>query len=104
MPLSREEITALARFTAQEVLNGLDRYAISYQEPQTVQQGLHESMGEELTASSWYRRRAINARLRQGDEETARLYEHVAEEEDQHYQEFNARLNQLTKSCEILSH
>ena len=48
------------------------------------------SMQEEQTAGSHYRWRARSA-----DPKTAKLYEHIAHEEDIHYDEFKARRNEL---------
>ncbi|MBU1374295.1 MAG: hypothetical protein KJ820_16325 [Bacteroidetes bacterium] len=53
---------------------------------------IRQSMGEELVASSVYHTRALTAR-EAGDEKTAKLYEHIAEEEDGHWVEFGKRLD-----------
>ncbi len=96
MDLSREEINRIAMATAQEVVNKLHRYAITYHSPATVEEGLSESMGEELTAGDWYRRRAAEAREKFGDEATARLYEDIARDElDDHYLRFGKRLEEI---------
>jgi len=94
MGLSREEVEAIAQATAQRVVESLYRYAMSYQIPITIVGGLRDSMVEESTAANWYRRRAVDAKA-QGDTATADLYEHIAKEEDQHYQEFQQRHNEL---------
>lgn len=94
MGLSREEVEEIARATAQKVLEDLHRYTMSYQLPITIVGGLGDSMVEESTAANWYRRRAVDAKA-QGDILTADIYEHIAKEEDQHYQEFKERLNGL---------
>jgi rubrerythrin len=95
MAISRDDIQDIARATAQEVVNKLHRYHVVYQDPETVQQGLTDSIGEELTASFWYRERAKHAR-RLGDESTALLYEHISGQEDDHHREFNRRLAQIS--------
>lgn len=94
MELSREQIDEIARESAQKVLEGIHRYAIDYREPQTIVEGLQDSMVEEKTAADWYRRRGMDARLK-GDIKTAELYEHVAQEEDEHYREFQERVAEL---------
>jgi hypothetical protein len=94
MGLSREEVEKIGQETAQRVLEALHRYTITYEEPRSIEQGIRESMVEESTAANWYRRRAISAR-RKDEVLTADLYEHIAKEEDQHYQEFQQRLNAL---------
>lgn len=90
MELSREEIEKIAQASAQKVLEGLHRYSVRYKEPQSIGEGLQDSMVEERTAADWYRRRGMDARLK-GDEVTADMYEHVAREEGQHYQKFKER-------------
>jgi rubrerythrin len=92
MELSREDIELIGQTTAQKVLDELHRYAREYVEPLTIVDGLMNSMTEESTAAAWYRSRAANARGKH-DEATARLYEHIAEEENQHHQEFKERLS-----------
>jgi len=94
MGLSREEITEISQACAQKVLEGLHRYTVHYKEPQTIKEGLRDSMIEESTAADWYRRRGMDARLK-GDKETADLYEHVAREEDDHHREFKERVDAL---------
>jgi hypothetical protein len=71
--------------------------AQQYNPPKSVSEGLRSSMQEELTAADWYRRRAGYAKTRGGDQVTARLWGHVAEEEDIHYSEFKDRLIALEK-------
>jgi len=93
--LSEREIAQIAQASAQELINNLHRYALTYQDPKTVSQGLSHSMGEELTAANWYRQRARHARMK-GDDTTARLYEHIAGEEDEHYRQFNERLDEIS--------
>lgn len=89
------EVHKIAQLVAQETLQRVDRYMVEYQAPETIEIGLAQSMGEELTATSWYRRRAINARLK-GDEKTARLYEDIAnDEEGDHYVRFGNRLKEI---------
>jgi rubrerythrin len=95
MALSKEDIQKIAETSAQQVLESLHRYTVAYQEPRDVEDGLLNSMVEERTASYWYHQRAEHAR-RQGDKDTAELYEHVAKEEDEHYEEFRKRTKELT--------
>ena len=95
MPLSREEVEQIAKSSAQTVLEGLHRYAVAYKEPETIEQGLQDSMIEERTAADWYRKRADNASIAPIDSKTFNLYRHIAEEEDRHYDELNARLQQI---------
>lgn len=95
MVLSREEIALIAKETAQEVVKTVREDRLTYHEPETVQQGLQEGLGEELVASMWYQLRAGHARCH-GDEETAKLYEHIAAEENHHYEEFNKRLIKIS--------
>jgi len=94
MAISREEIGRIAEASANELINNLHRYALTYRNPTTIPQGLNQSMGEELTAANWYRQRARHA-LSLGDKKTADLYEHIAREEDEHYISFNQRLDQI---------
>jgi rubrerythrin len=96
MVMTRDEVKGIARETAQEVINFLHRYQIAYQEPKTVLEGVQSSMGEELTAADWYRRRAINARLKHNDEETAKVYEDIAADEDDHYASFSKRADAIS--------
>jgi rubrerythrin len=94
MALSEGEIREIAQMCAQKVLEELHRYTVHYREPESIDQGLRDSMVEEKTAAEWYRKRGMDARM-QGDEITANLYEHVAGEEDEHYQEFNERVDEI---------
>jgi len=91
MPLSREEIEDIARATAQTVLEGLHRYALEYEDPETVEQGLQDSMIEERTAADWYRKRSEHAKGA-GAGPVSALYRHIAQEEDNHYEELRSRL------------
>ena len=86
MTLSKEEIAQIAKETARAVIEG----RVTYHEPETVPQGIQDSLGEEVLAHMWYQLRAKHARG-QGDEGTARLYEHIANEELSHYQELSRR-------------
>lgn len=94
MGLSRADIDQIAQATAQAVLEGLHYYSLKYRDPMTIVEGLNDSMIEESTAAAWYRKRAEDAR-RKNDPTTAEIYEHVAEEEDHHYQEFKERLQAI---------
>jgi hypothetical protein len=94
MGLSREDVEVIARATAIEVLEQLHRYSQKYEDPITIVGGLQDSMIEESTAAAWYRKRATDAR-KQNDITTAELYEHIAQEEDQHHQEFEERVSVL---------
>lgn len=96
MELSREEVSEIAQACAQKVLEELHRYTVHYKEPQSIEEGLRDSMVEERTAADWYRRRGMDARLKD-DTETADLYEHVAKEEDKHYLEFKERTDMLAQ-------
>ena len=58
---------------------------------------LKQSMEEEADAVKAYKKRAWLARSR-GDEVSARLWEHIAEEENGHYNEFKDRLAVLGQS------
>lgn len=60
----------------------------------TVEIHLQQSMAEESLAAANYRGRADYARAH-GDEVSAKLWIHVAEEEDGHYDEFKDRLAAL---------
>jgi rubrerythrin len=100
MGLSREEVVAIAQETAQKVLEGMHRYAVNYKPPETIEEGLSDSMIEERTAADWYRRRGMDARLK-GDTVTADLYEHIAKEEEQHYQEFQERVDALVPAMPV---
>jgi len=99
MPLSREEIVDIAKSTAQAVLEGLHRYTVAYKEPETIEQGLQDSMIEERTAADWYHKRAEHTTTHSypRDQRTSALYEHIATEEDRHYDELNTRLQELRK-------
>lgn len=103
MPLSREEVEQIAKSSAQAVLEGLHRYAVEYKEPDTVEQGLQDSMIEERTAADWYRKRAKNAADYHVDGETMALYQDIAVDEDEHYSRLNDRLQKLTKELETVS-
>ena len=63
----------------------------------TSEANLQQSMDEESLAATYYRNRAKYSRS-QGDEITAKLFEHIAEEEDGHYNEFKDRLNVILSS------
>ncbi len=92
MVLSEREIAEIGERQAQKLIANLGHYSLIYHEPDNIPQGLRESMSEELTASNWYRQRARHAK-KYGDDKTAKLYEHIAREEDVHYQEFMERLD-----------
>jgi rubrerythrin len=94
MVLSREEIDQIAQKVAEEVTITIRRYAQSYEAPKSIQEGLAQSMGEELTASMWYQLRARDAKDK-GDSKTAELYYHIAEEENLHYIELNRRREEI---------
>lgn len=96
MGLSREEIADIAKSSAQAVLEGLHRYTVDYKEPETIEQGLQDSMVEERTAANWYRKRADHTATHV-DSTTYLLYQQIADEEDHHYDELNARLQELHK-------
>jgi rubrerythrin len=100
MPLSKEEIKQIAEASAQAVLESLHRYTVVYKEPETIEQGLQESMIEERTAADWYRKRAKNAADYHVDGETMALYQDIAVDEDEHYTKLNARLQELGKEVE----
>lgn len=95
MALSEREIAEIAEASANELINNLHRYSLTYQDPKTVAKGLEQSMGEELTAANWYRQRAKQALSKQ-DKTTADLYEEIAKDEDEHYALFNNRLSALS--------
>ena len=69
-------------------------YIIPFRIKQTVTQStktnLVKSINEEAQAATAYRTRKITA-----DPTTAKLYEHIAGEEDGHREEFNKRLTEL---------
>jgi rubrerythrin len=103
MELSHEDIERIAKKVAEEVAITVGRDSRSYEAPKSVEEGLAQSMGEELTASMFYQLRARDAR-ENGDITTAELYRHIAEEENQHFEEFNRRRNQLLdQSGKVLS-
>lgn len=95
MPLSEDEIKEIAKASAQTVLEGLHRYAVAYKEPETIEQGLQDSMVEERTAADWYRNRAQNAADYYADAKTIALYQDIAVDEDEHYDRFKKRLGAL---------
>ena len=94
MALTREEVDQIALASADEIFKQLQVAQAIYTKPRSVAHGIRQSMNEELTASMWYRKRAEHARSRD-DEESAKLYEHIAHEEDTHYWEFSRRLSDL---------
>jgi rubrerythrin len=94
MVLSREEIEQIAKRTADEVVNKLQTYAPIYEDPATVEEGLASSMQEELIAAEWYEKRATHA-LQEGDDVTYELYQHIAQEERGHREEYGHRLHEL---------
>jgi len=59
-----------------------------------IKDDLMLSMREEASAVTDYKRRAASARS-EGDEVSAKLWEHIAEEEDGHYNEFKDRLSSI---------
>jgi rubrerythrin len=94
MEISREQIIDLAKITAQIVLDKMHRAPLVYQTPASIAEGLQHSMSEELTAANWYRERAKHA-ISLGDHATAEVYEDIARDEDDHYRQFNQRLNKV---------
>ena len=66
----------------------------AYKDPVDLAGGVAQSATEESIAADWYEQRARHAR-NNGDEETARLYEHIAKEERGHWYEFRTREGQL---------
>jgi rubrerythrin len=94
--LPEDEVVRIAQTSADELISKLARYALTYKEPVSVPEGLRESMGEELTAANWYRRRAQHARAH-GDNKTADLYEHIARDEDGHYISLTQRFDQIPR-------
>ncbi len=72
------------------------KIAAQYTPPVDVAKGLEQSMGEELAASESYLKRAKHAVLK-GDCETARIYEGLAKEENNHYEELNKRLFEISR-------
>lgn len=91
----REEILKIAREVAREVIDAVREDRTLYQPPKTIAHGLQQSMGEELTASVYYQMRAKDAAKR-GDHKTANLYNHIAAEENRHYEQYNKRLIEIT--------
>jgi rubrerythrin len=94
MVLTRDEISEIAGQIADDLVVYINQSRTQFREPKTVEAGLKESMSEELTASMWYQLRARNARG-YDDVETAKLYEELARDENQHYEELGQRLNTL---------
>ena len=94
MGLSREEIAEIARASAQATLEELHRYTVEYREPTSVEQGLQDSIIEELTAADWYQKRAKHADS-VGDTITRSLYYDIADEEQDHYKKLSKRLSLL---------
>jgi rubrerythrin len=84
MGLSREEILAIAEMVADKTLN-------QYRPPEDVSVALLQSMLEEKVAADWYRKRAKFAQ-EHGRLDLKDLWEHIAVEEDVHYDEFKAAL------------
>ncbi len=77
----------------QAQMHGIDFAAMSAEEEKTtgsVAADLKQSMTEEQSAASAYRERA-----RRADKKTALLYEHIAGEENTHYNEFKERLGEV---------
>lgn len=62
--------------------------------PSNVKEGLIDSMAEETEAASRYSARA-EAAMEEGDVETKNLYDHVIAEENEHYDEFKNRVNEI---------
>jgi len=91
MALSKDEIAQIAKEVARQVISDTQ----VYRDPVSVSDGIRQTMGEELTASMWYQLRAKNA-SEHGDHKTADLYNHIAREENQHYEQLNKRLLILT--------
>jgi rubrerythrin len=100
--MDRAEIEEIARCTAQEVINKLHVYKQVYQEPATMEEALLESMGEELTASNWYRRRAAFVKDK-GFPQIAAVWEEIAKDEDDHYKTFSQTLGYVQSGMKIMS-
>jgi rubrerythrin len=94
MQLSKEDIAEIAKVTAQAVIKAVREDKPIYHVPTSVQEGLEDSMEEELTASMWYQLRARHA-AEHGFHDTAKLYNHIASEESLHYEELSKRLIEM---------
>jgi len=68
---------------------------------ETIKDDLYKSVQEEGEAAYDYRQRKRIAES-VGDSETARLYEHIAQEEDRHQMEFIKRKDALETEMEII--
>ncbi len=101
MGMSKGEVEEIARVTAREVVNNLYVYKQTYQAPLTMEQGLMESMGEELTAANWYRRRAELSKAK-GFPQFARIWEEIARDEDDHYKQFSQALGYLQSGMKVM--
>ncbi|MDP2730340.1 MAG: hypothetical protein Q8O55_07650 [Dehalococcoidales bacterium] len=91
---TKEDVVRIAKEIAKEVIKVVREEHLKFHEPASIEQGLQESMSEELTASAWYQLRAKSA-AEHGDHKTANLYNHIASEEARHYKEFNKRLTEV---------
>lgn len=92
MALSDEEVDRIANRLVGDILVKIG--APVYVEPESVAQALKASMHEEEVAAGFYRRRAQYSEAN-GDEESAALWRHIADEEDNHYNEFEERLKKI---------
>ena len=72
-----------------------------YEDPVTVEHGLWQSMEEEGVAADFYQARAHHARVN-GDEDAAKLYEHIAAEEGNHRNEFHKQLMKYMEDLTVM--
>ncbi|MDD5700418.1 MAG: ferritin-like domain-containing protein [Dehalococcoidales bacterium] len=97
MAISDEEIRIIGDTVARRVIDRMGLLPKSYQEPASVEEGLQDSMHEELTAAAWYRNRAANSE-EHGDFVTSEMYLKIAREEEEHYLHFSNRRVELLGS------
>ena len=97
-----EELGMNLKLMAKDLIPAVDRlkslelvYVVPFRMPANIvtEQNLAKSMVEEANASADYAKRAKIA-----DSKTAKLYAHIAKEEDGHYKELGSQLNKIERS------
>jgi rubrerythrin len=96
--MTDEEIQRIADKLARQVLRDIG--VPTYVEPKSVIQALESSMMEERAAAHFYKSRDHYC-SQHGDTVTARLYEDIASEEDEHERKFRERLADLGEKVEV---
>ncbi len=96
--MTDQEIEQMADKVARKVLQDIG--VPIYVEPKSVIQALESSMKEESAAADFYRCRAIYS-VNAGDVKSAMIWNHIADEENKHKQEFQRRLADLEFEADV---